>query len=338
LQWGTGRGALGTEVFFGESIADVAAGALAFRCDKTFGAAMVAGGSLKSDTLYHWRVDTTDWFGVKTQGPVWSFRTLPSVIADPHLIGWWKLDETVGNIAVDYSGHGNHGQLYRGINGGLEPVAGRAGGALQFDGMDDTIDLGKNAVDLGIDGAKPKSVTAWVYTHNFKDGGIFETGARVASQNFCLRTRTGNNQWRVQLYGVDQDFTTTSLNTWVHFALVYDGTTSTCYANGVSVVTGARTLDTTATLPFQIGAYSGSRFDSVIDDDALYSKGADAGRGPGDLHTDRSAAGVGRKPGSRGGHRCTESRAAHVGARRWRRKARRLSHDRSQCNRCRHGR
>ncbi len=270
LTWHAGKDAYQHELYFGENEADVVAGTGDTLKGKT-PLATFSPGALKADTTYYWRVDEIDTADNKVPGVVWKFRTLPQTIADPNLIGWWKFDESMGT-AVDYSGHGYHGTINGGTNGGVQPAAGMAGGALEFDGMDDYIDIGKNAVDLGIDGAKPKSVSVWVYTHSFHDGGIFETGARVASQNFSLRARTSNNQWRVQYYSVDQDFTYTSLNTWVHFVLVYDGTTSTCYANGTVVASAARTLNTVATLTFQVGVYSSYRFDGLIDDLRLYNK------------------------------------------------------------------
>ncbi len=44
------------------------------------------------------------------------------------LRGWWKFDETIGTIAADNSGFGNHARVQNGkwVNGGL------ADGALQF--------------------------------------------------------------------------------------------------------------------------------------------------------------------------------------------------------------
>jgi len=270
LKWQSGKSVYMHEVYFGENEADVVAGT-----GDTFKGkiplATFSPGAMKGDTTYYWRVDEIDATDNKVPGAVWKFKTLPQTVSDPSLLGWWKFDEGM-STAVDYSGHGYHGTIYGGANGGVQPAAGMVGGALEFDGMDDYIDIGKNAVDLGIDGAKPKSVSVWVYTHNFKDGGIFESGARVASQNFSLRTRGGNNQWRVQYYSADQDFTYTSLNTWVHFVLVYDGTTSTCYANGTVVASAARTLNTVATLTFQIGVYNNYRFDGLIDDLRLYNK------------------------------------------------------------------
>ncbi|MDH4241572.1 MAG: LamG domain-containing protein, partial [Phycisphaerae bacterium] len=114
-----------------------------------------------------------------------------------------------------------------------------------------------NAIDLGIDGNTPKTVTAWAYTRSFNNGGIFDMGNYVAGQNFCLRTLTTDNLWRTQLWGgADMDFTYDSLDKWVHFALVDEGSQTTVYADGVIVAQGARNLATAGTVPFRIGQYN----------------------------------------------------------------------------------
>ena len=57
--------------------------------------------------------------------------------ADPSLVGWWTFDEGSGTIAYDYSGQGNDGT----IEGDPQWVAGKIGGAMQFDGDGDQIQL-----------------------------------------------------------------------------------------------------------------------------------------------------------------------------------------------------
>jgi len=54
------------------------------------------------------------------------------------LVGWWKFDETSGNIAYDSSGNGNDGNLTNGPTW----TEGKIGGALSFDGVDDYVHLG----------------------------------------------------------------------------------------------------------------------------------------------------------------------------------------------------
>jgi len=42
-----------------------------------------------------------------------SFSTLPPIpVTDETLVAWWTLDEGMGDIALDWSGHGNHGTLF----------------------------------------------------------------------------------------------------------------------------------------------------------------------------------------------------------------------------------
>ncbi|MEJ2704289.1 MAG: LamG domain-containing protein, partial [Sedimentisphaerales bacterium] len=54
-----------------------------------------------------------------------------------NLIGWWKFDEGSGTLAYDSSGNDNHGTL----RGNPQWVAGRMGGALEFNGTDSMIDI-----------------------------------------------------------------------------------------------------------------------------------------------------------------------------------------------------
>ena len=56
---------------------------------------------------------------------------------DLNLVGWWRLDEGTGTMAYDSSGMGNNGTL----RGGPKWVAGVAGQALQFDGVDDFVEV-----------------------------------------------------------------------------------------------------------------------------------------------------------------------------------------------------
>jgi len=140
-------------------------------------------------------------------------------------------------------------------------------------------DTKKTATQLGVEGSKPKSVTAWVYTRTFNNGGIFDMGANANGQNFSLRTMGEPNVWRAQRYGYpayDFDFTYPSQNEWVHMALVYDGNDagnwSYAYANGEQVGSQLVQLNTVDTRSFRIGIWSTTTFDGLIDDLRLYSR------------------------------------------------------------------
>jgi len=175
----------------------------------------------------------------------------------------------------DSSGKGRHGDPY----GPPAYAAGKVGQAVSLDGVDDYIGTQVNASGLGIGDGKPKTVTAWVYTRAFNDGGIFDMGDYVNGQNFSLRTMTTTNTWRAQRWGAptyDFDFVYPSLNTWVYMALVYDGNTagneSRAYADGVLVGTQTVALNTVDTVPFRMGRWQNSYFNGLIDELRVYSR------------------------------------------------------------------
>ncbi|MHC4434591.1 MAG: LamG domain-containing protein, partial [Planctomycetota bacterium] len=157
LSWTPGFGAKLHSVYFGDNFDDVsnATGAEP-QTETTF-----APEALELDKTYYWRVDEFDGATTHT-GAVWSFTTLPLIETtdDPNLVGWWKLDEGMGDTAVDYSGYGHHGMVY----GDPIWVDGYDVGALQFDGADRIEMPGTSASDgyAALDGEV--TWTAWFKT------------------------------------------------------------------------------------------------------------------------------------------------------------------------------
>jgi hypothetical protein len=102
-------------------------------------------------------------------------------------------------------------------------------------------------------------------------------GSRVNGEQFCLRTQTATNSFRVQYWGFpafDFDFTYDSLNKWVHFGHVHDSntSTSTIYADGTVAASRVITINTTDGGTFQIGRYgpAGETLNGIMDDVRLY--------------------------------------------------------------------
>ena len=184
---------------------------------------------------------------------------------------WYKFD---GN-ANDSSGNLNNGTE----NGGLIYAGGHTGQAVSLDGTDDYVSTTKTASQLGIGGNGPKTVSVWVYTLAFNNGGIFDVGTRVTGEDFSLRTLVdathlaADQWWRIQYWGGDYDFRYDALNKWVHFAHVHDGTRTKIYADGQLIVDWAITINTTNTNPFQVGRYGwpDSYFNGMIDEFKLYN-------------------------------------------------------------------
>ncbi|MBL7153630.1 MAG: LamG domain-containing protein, partial [Phycisphaerae bacterium] len=143
-------------------------------------------GPLNSDTDYYWKVDTRLMENVSPfpvtiiPGSVWHFETILTVpIVDEDLIGWWKLDgDIVPGIAFDSSGYANHGTL----NGDPQWVVGYDGGALEFDGTGDYVNIDGYK---GVLGAHAFSVTAWIKTTT--NASIVSWGTNANGQRMGFR-------------------------------------------------------------------------------------------------------------------------------------------------------
>jgi hypothetical protein len=102
------------------------------------------------------------------------------------LVGAWTFDEGQGDTAFDLSNHGNDGQLVYTDKPGPTWTAGRIGGALQFDGVDDqvTIDSVASLEDLT---DHSHTFAAWVNP----DSAPPNTTANDSSHSILVRQRTG---------------------------------------------------------------------------------------------------------------------------------------------------
>ncbi|TKJ33840.1 MAG: hypothetical protein CEE38_19655 [Planctomycetes bacterium B3_Pla] len=275
LGWTPGFGTKLHHVYFGDNPDEVgsAAGALP-QTDATLTPA-----TLELEKTYYWRVDEFD--GANTyKGDVWSFTTIPviAVHEDPNLVGWWTLDEGMGNTALDWSGHGNHGTM----QGDLQWVNGYDGGALEFDGSGD--DIVEAAGFEGVTGTQSRTVTAWIRTSAL--GEIASWGQNVAGQKWIFRVQNSNGQAgaiRIEVNGGYQVGSTDMRDgIWHHVAavLVDDGSPDvmeiTLYVDSQQEVISAQLdepIDTAAGV-VRIGqAPWGSRpFNGQIDDVRIYDK------------------------------------------------------------------
>jgi hypothetical protein len=193
--------------------------------------------ALANDTTYYWRIDEVNDTPSLTiwPGEVWSFTTRPDIpITDPNLIGWWKLDDDEGTIAVDWSGYYNRGTLMPDVNG---PVwtDGILGGALQFDGIDDYVNCG-NAASLNEPNRTGQvTLSAWVKTNDCGNGQHNEYIAK-GDHSYAIKHFSGNNiqffiydgTWYTANYPVDSSFN----GTWHHLAGTYDGSQLKLYIDG----------------------------------------------------------------------------------------------------------
>ena len=106
---------------------------------------------------------------------------------DPHLSGWWKLDETSGKIAADSSKHKRKGTLVEGLSFDKGSSPGKIGKALKFGGEEGFIRITKYK---GVVGTKPRTVTAWIRTTRSR-GEIVSWGADDFGKMFIFRFHRG---------------------------------------------------------------------------------------------------------------------------------------------------
>ena len=194
------------------------------------------------------------------------------------LVGYWSFDgpDMAGNTAFDRSGQGNDGIL---TNGPKRQI-GRIGQALEFDGVNDNVDL---PVIVG-NSKTIWSISAWIKTDMTAIGAIWsEADDNVGGDSeitmdinvtdagkLRVTTRNGGD--------IDSIAVATAINNgqFHHVAATRDGSTIILYKDGVQI--GSNTA-VTASPPNQNDAAIGTHpnnnsnfFDGLIDDVRVYNR------------------------------------------------------------------
>ncbi|MGD9162924.1 MAG: hypothetical protein PVG39_31245, partial [Desulfobacteraceae bacterium] len=199
------------------------------------------------------------------------------------LVGWWKLDETSGLTAVDSSIFGNDGTLEN--MSGNEWTGGTLGGALEFDGDNDYVDLPIGDV---INSLTDCTITSWVnWTGLGNDWQrIWDFGSNEYENMYlCPNSASGHIQFAITLGSwMDEDQTITSdvLPTgWHHTVVIIDSANSshTIYLDGEFAAenTSARytpsNLGKTKDNMLGRSQYSSDPyFNGIIDDVRIYNR------------------------------------------------------------------
>ncbi|MEM5829117.1 MAG: DUF2341 domain-containing protein, partial [Candidatus Aenigmatarchaeota archaeon] len=190
------------------------------------------------------------------------------------LIGSWHFNEGSGTIAYDSSGYNNHGTL---VNGPTW-VDGKFGKALQFDGVDDYVNLTNNPIyDLGLGSF---TVTFWMRPLNQPNlyPRILEKGG-WQNNGWSIQLSSSSNQIRF-FYGSSSGWSgyfapsiSYNVGEWIFVAVVVDkdNNVGKSYKNGVLI--GNLTLPTyysnpTATLYLGTPGY----FNGTIDEVRIYNR------------------------------------------------------------------
>ena len=172
-------------------------------------------------------------------------RTLPlpiallstALLAQPP-VHHWPLDEAGGSTAVDIAG-GSNGVLQNGVT--QQPAGGWFGGAYEFDGADDRVDIGPCDITTGTGGF---SISLWM-----------KAGLMTGTEQVLLAKTLGPNlddyvwslsqvnstaiRFRLQTAGAVTELTTTGSSlfsgSWYHLAATYDGAMMRIHINGALI-------------------------------------------------------------------------------------------------------
>ncbi len=218
LRWTPGLGALEHRIYFGETPDSLSLAATTAEPNCSGLPALQRGAS------YYWRVDEILADGSVAPGEVWSLDT-------GRLVAWWRFDDAAGQRLTDASGNGYDGR----IQGNLVRTDGAAGGALQFDGDGDYVDIGTHPE---FDITSQVTVAAWFRIRAFDK----ESQAIITKGDTAWRLQKNRGTHSITFgcfglsmadsWGATRGRTKVDDDRWHHAVGVYDGTRISLYVDG----------------------------------------------------------------------------------------------------------
>jgi hypothetical protein len=195
---------------------------------------------------------------------------------DLNLVGWWRLDEGTGTMAYDSSGMGNNGTL----RGGPKWVTGVAGQALQFDGVDDFVEVPD---DQSLRVNNEVTVMAWINAERYEapNGEAWQgiLSKSNSPRSYSLYTEA-SGALHFSTSGVGPLSTPdVPLNEWVHVCAMVIGGQIEFYINGEPAGTSGSGIvlpGDADTATFVIGRTNegpNRSFLGMIDDVRVYRQG-----------------------------------------------------------------
>lgn len=202
------------------------------------------------------------------------------VLADDP-VAYYRLDETSGTVARDFSGHGNDGTYIGGVHPGTAgAIANDSDPAATFDGATGYVDCGD---EFAFAGSQPFSLEAWVRSASMNGyGGIAsreDTSGGPPSEGYLTFVSPNDGLYGFQRLDGDNltSVTSTSVasaSSYDHVVATYDGVDMTLYVNGAAQESLTASFPIAgATNHFVVGAEVGGAedfFDGALDEVAVY--------------------------------------------------------------------
>jgi PKD repeat protein len=199
----------------------------------------------------------------------------------------YGFNEGAGSSVGDASGRGNIGV----VSGATWAAAGRFGGALSFDGVNDWVTVADSA---SLDATTALTLEAWVRPST--TSGSWRTALlkeRTGGLCYALYAQTGalGPSAHVAVGGAEPRARSSSLlsaGVWTHLAATYDGSMIRLYVNGTLAVSQAASgAVTSSTGALRIGGNSvwSEWFAGLIDEVRVYDRALTAGEIQADMQT-----------------------------------------------------
>jgi hypothetical protein len=187
--------------------------------------------------------------------------------AKAELVGWWRFDEGFGTVANDSSGYGNDGTF----SGDPQWTVGMLGGALEFDGTDDYIEVPDNeSLQLW----ERFTLAAWIYQTESSSSRIIDKIGAGTANGPHLDTHPGTvlRSCSGTCISTSAEYT---LEQWHHAAVTFDAGEVKLYIDGSLEGQGSAPSPLAGnSLSLRIGADSDGRslFFGIIDDARVYNR------------------------------------------------------------------
>ncbi len=211
-----------------------------------------------------------------TPTPTTIASATPAVTPSPSplsLVMGLGMNEGSGTTTFDSSTAKNNGTL---LNGALWSSTGKFGKSVQFDGVDDRIQVADaNSLDLN----KTGTIEAWVYPTKVNSWSTLVIKEAPQTFSYVLYGWWyGNNTAAVTNRSgekVTQGGGQLPLNQWTHVAMTFDGSAQTLYINGTVAATSAMSGELqNSTFPLSIGGnslWANESFQGKIDEVRVYN-------------------------------------------------------------------
>ncbi len=233
--------------------------------------------NLNDGARYYFAVQAYDTKGTASPRSQEVSGTVPVVLTGP--VAAFGFEAQSGTVAADGSPNANHATL----TGARWTAAGRFGGGLTFDGIDDWLTV-RDAASLDLTRGmtleawvRPARLTGW-RTVLLKEGAGALAYALYAHDNAPRPAAYARLSGQTSSHGA-LGTAQLPLNTWTHMAATYDNATLRLYINGSEVrrqsMTGSMVTTTGA---LRIGGNSlwGEYFEGTLDEVRVYSRALSA--------------------------------------------------------------